>query len=190
MIHMKRNLWIVAALLVPVVASGATSATVRKDGAGGAYTTIQAAINSGASTITITDSGNYVEDLQIGDTGTNGPPVVLTSTNTGNNRPVITPASGNFYENTRRANQTAGFGLLANNSSVSNLIIEALAPAAGAMMVMADNVLIENCLFRISTNTTATLGSFSPLLFFSQEGSGGVTVPGGRDCNGCIGTQL
>ena len=186
MIHMKRNLWIVAALLVPVVASGATSATVRKDGAGGAYTTIQAAINSGASTITITDSGNYVEDLQIGDTGTNGPPVVLTSTNTGNNRPVITPASGNFYENTRRANQTAGFGLLANNSSVSNLIIEALAPAAGAMMVMADNVLIENCLFRISTNTTATLGSFSPLLFFSQEGSGGVTVPGGRDCNGCI----
>ena len=185
---MKRNLWLVAALLVPVVASWAgPSVTVRKDGTGN-FTTIQAAINSGASIITITDSGNYVEDLQIGDIATGGPPVILTSTNTGNNRPVITPVLGNNYEDTRRNPQTAGFGMLANYSSVSNLIIEALPPSVGAMMVMATNVLIENCLFRItSTNATiSTLGSFSPLLFFAQEGSGGVPVTGGRDCNGSL----
>jgi hypothetical protein len=127
-----------------------------------------------------------VENLQIGDTGTNGPPVVLTSTNTGNSRPVITPASETVYVNTKRANQQAGFGLLANNSSVSNLIIEALAPSAGAMMVMADNVLIENCLFRISSNTISLLNSSYSLLYFSQEGSGGVPVSGGRDCNGSL----
>jgi hypothetical protein len=190
---MKRNLWIVAALLVPVVASWATSATVRKDGAGGAYTTIQAAINSGASIITIMDSGTYVEDVTIGtdygspDPAASGPPVTLTSTSSGANRPVITPAAGTVFVDSRRGNQQAGFCLFANNSAVSNLIIEALPGSTGGMAIMATNVLVENCLFRIAPGYLGTLGSFSPLLFFAQQGDGsGNVTPNGRDCNGCL----
>lgn len=177
-----------------ISAWAATSVTVNKAGTGGAYTTIQAAINSGASTITITDSGTYVEDLQIGSLGSSGSPVTLTSTQTGTNRPVITPLSGGTFPDTRRNNQHAGIGLFDNDSRVANLIIEAnpdvISDGASGMMIMATNVLIENCLFRIAAGTTNTLNSQSALLYFAQQDSGaggsGIPMADGPDCNGCL----
>ena len=62
---MKKQLWTVVALLIPVVASWAVSVTVNKSGSGN-FTNIQVAIDSGASEITITDGGHYVENLEIG----------------------------------------------------------------------------------------------------------------------------
>ena len=180
--------------MIPVASTlAATSVTVAKSG--GDYTTIQAALNSGASTVTITDSGTYQEDLQIGTLGSPGSPVTLTSTHAGTNRPVITPLNGQVFTDTHRQNQQAGIGLFANNSVVANLIIEAnpdLLPGDGVsgMMLMATNVVIENCLFRIAAGTTATLNSQSSLLFFAQQAAEpwtqGVTEPGGPDCNGCL----
>lgn len=164
--------------------------TVNKSGTGD-FTTIRAAINSGASTITITDSGNYVEDLQIGNPDTGGPPVTLTSNQAGTNRPVITPLNGHSYTVSRRTGQNGGFGLFAPNSVVSNLILEANGTLNNsAMMVVATNALIENCLFRIAPGGVATLGSSYPLLFFGQQGDGSNTLPGvtpgGQDSNGCL----
>jgi len=189
---MKKSIYVLSALLVAAVSGwAATSATVNKAGTGGAYTTIQAAIDSGASTVTITDSGTYLEDVQIGDPDTSGPPVTLTSTKTGDSRPVITPVNGHSYIVSRRTGQNAGFGVFANNSVVSNLIIEANGDLNNsAMAVVANNVLLENCLFRIAPGGTGTLGSSNPLLFFGQQGDGsnelsGVT-PGGPDSNGCL----
>src|SRR5215470_11153658 len=50
-------------------------ATVNQSGSGN-FTNIQAAIDSGASTIVITDSGHYVENLEIGSpTGLGGDPL-------------------------------------------------------------------------------------------------------------------
>jgi hypothetical protein len=192
---MKTLLWAATALSVfGISAWAATSVTVNKSGSGN-YTTIQAAINSGATNITITDSGTYVEDLQIGSLGAGGSPVTLTSNQTGTNRPVITPLNGQAFTDTHRENQQAGIGLFANNSVVANLIIEAnpdLLPGDGVsgMMLMANNVVIEDCLFRIAAGTLGTLNSQSALLFFAQQAAvpwtQGVTEPGGRDCNGCL----
>ncbi len=192
---MRILLWAGTALSAfGISAWAATSVTVNKAGTGGAYTTIQAAIDSGASTITITDSGTYVEDLQIGTLGSSGSPVTLTSNQAGTNRPVVTPLNGQTYPDTRRNNQHAGIGLFANNSVIANLIIEAnpdvVSDGASGMMVMAENVVIENCLFRIAAGTLGTLNSQSALLFFAQQdsGSGGSGIPmaGGPDCNGCL----
>ena len=190
---MKKSIYAASVLLVGVISGWAVSVTVNQSlpVGGGNYTNIQAAIDSGASTITITDSGHYVEDVQIGDPIANGPPVILTSTKTRSSRPVITPLAGNQYTCSRRSNQGAGFGVFAPNSEVSNLIIEANPDvSAGAMMVMATNVLLENCLFRIAPGTSTTLGSSNPLLFFGQQGDGSNTLegktPGGQDSNGCL----
>jgi hypothetical protein len=191
---MKQVFWLTAAFLVAALSGeAASSVTVNKSGTGD-FTTIQAAINSGATLITITDSTNYVENLEIGNQDTGGIGVVLTSNKTGTNRPVITPDSTKNYLDTTRNSQGAGFGLFANNSVVSNLIIEAHPTfAVSALMVMAQSVLLENCVFRITSGTTATLGSSLPLVYFGQEGDGsgnrvpGVNPkPGGRDCDGCL----
>jgi hypothetical protein len=191
---MKRIVWATAACLITALSCGAaTSVTVNKSGAGD-FTTIQAAINSGATLITITDSTNYVENLEIGTQDGGGVAVVLTSTMTGTNRPVISPSATKTYLDTTRANQGAGFGLFANNSVISNLIIEANPDmAVGAMMVMAQNVLIENCVFRITSGTTATFAAANPLIYFGQEGDGSGNLvagsnpkPGGRDSDGCL----
>jgi len=190
---MKKSQWLLAAWLVPVVSSWAVTVTVNQSGSGN-FTNIQAAIDSGADIITITDSGHYVENLEIGSPASGGPAVTLTSTKTGNSRPVITPSATKDYTTARRVNQQAGFGVFANNSVVSNLILEAQPDLpAGAMMVMATNVLIENCLFRIAAGTTATLAAMNSLLYFAQEGDGSNLLspgtnptPGGRDSNGCL----
>ncbi len=199
---MKKIISIVAALWVPLVCSwGAASVTVNQTGTGN-FTTIQAAIDSGASLITITDSSNYVENLEIGspaglggDPLNGGPPVVLTSNQSGTNRPVITPSASKSYVDVRQTgtSRQAGFGVFANNSIISNLVIEAypdLGVGMGAMFVMATNVHIENCLFRIATGTAKTLPSQNPLLFFAEQlgtsGAQGDVLPNGRDCNGCL----
>ncbi len=199
---MKKSLWAIAISLVPVVSGwAAASVTVNQSGAGD-FTTIQAAINSGASLITITDSSNYVENLEIGspdglggDPLNGGPPVTLTSNQSGTNRPVITPFASKSYVDVRQtgSSRQAGFGLFANNSVVSNLIIEAqpdLGVGMGAMYVMATNVIIENCLFRIAPGTLKRLPAQNPLLFFAEQlgvsGTQGDVLPGGRDCNGCL----
>src|SRR5437867_7475429 len=118
---MKKSLWAVMALLVPVVSGwAAASVTVNQSGAGN-FTTIQAAISSGASLITITDSSNYVENLEIGNQDTGGSAVTLTSNQSGTNRPVITPSGFKTYVNSARPSQAVDFGLFANNSVISNL---------------------------------------------------------------------
>ena len=190
---MRKTSWAKAAFLIPVVSSWAASVTVNQSLplGGGNYTNIQAAIDSGASIITITDSGTYKEDVQIGDPAAGGSPVILTSTKTGANRPVITPLNGHSYTCSRRAGQQAGFGLFASYSSVSNLIIEANGDMNNsAMAVWATNVVIESCLFRIAPGGIGTLGSSNPLLFFGQMGDGSNTLegrtPGGPDSNGCL----
>ena len=186
---MKKTSLAVVALLIPILSSWAVSVTVKQSG-GGDFTTIQAAISSGATNITIIDSAHYVENLEIGDPDTGGPAVTLTSNQTGNNRPVITPSAAKSYTEVNNATRFAGFGLFANNSVVANLILEAQPDFNdAAMMLMATNVLIENCLFRIATNTTATLSFASPLLFVAQQGdplSVPRAVPGGRDSNGTL----
>src|SRR5690349_19043621 len=122
---MKPITWAMAACLLSAGSAwAATSVTVNKSGAGD-FTTIQAAINSGATLITITDSSNYVENLEIGNQDAGGIAVVLTSNKSGTNRPVITPDSTKNYQDTTRLSQGAGFGLFANNSVLSNLVIEA-----------------------------------------------------------------
>src|SRR5256885_4849458 len=90
--YMQKHLWAVMALLIPVVSSWAVSVTVNKSGTGN-FTNIQAAIDSGASEITITDSGHYVENLEIGNPNTGSSPVTLTSNQSGTNRPVISPSA-------------------------------------------------------------------------------------------------
>jgi hypothetical protein len=58
------------------------------------------------------------------------------------------------------------------------------------MAVVANNVLIEACLFRVATNTFGTLSAGNPLLFFGQQGDGSNTLPGvtpgGPDSSGCL----
>ena len=190
---MNRTVLTILTIWMAILSAWPAAVIVNKAGTGN-YTTIQEAINSGASLVTITDSGNYIENLEIGDPAIGGDPVTLTSNQTGTNRPVITPSAAKTYMTTRRANQGAGFGLFANNSVVSNLIIEAQPDLAnGAMMVMATNVLIENCLFRISSGTLATLAAMNSLLYFAQQGDGSNLLnpgtnptPDGPDSNGCL----
>lgn len=170
----------------------AASVTVNKTPGAGDFTSIQAAIDSGATTITVTDSQQYLENLEIGSPDTGGTAVTLTSNQSGDKRPVITPSADKSYTTARRTGQGAGFGLFANHSVVSNLIIEAQpdlgANGMGAMVIAANNVRLENCLFRIAAGTTATLrATQSPLLFFGQQGDGGGNpTPGGQDSNGCV----
>jgi len=191
---MKKSLWAAALILVPVVASLAAPSVTVKKGGGGDFTTIQAAIASGATLITIMDSSNYVENLDIGNQDTGGVAVTLTSNQSGTNRPVITPASNRFFTDSARLNQQAGFAIFANNSVISNLVIEAHPDISmGAMFIMAQSVLVESCQFRITVGTLATLGSSVPLLYFGQEGDGSGSLtpgtnpkPGGRDSNGCL----
>ena len=87
---------------------------------------------------------------------------------------MITPSANKSYVCSRRSNQQAGFGVFANNSAISNLIIEAQPDLLdGAMMIMANNVVVDTCLFRIASGTTATLSATaSPLLFIGQQGDG------------------
>ena len=186
---MKKILCAAIALFGALSSTGAAgSVTVNQSGSGN-FTSIQAAIDSGASLITITDSGHYVENLEIGGQDTGGPAVTLTSNKTGTNLPVITPSAIKFYVNSARNSQGAGFGLFANNSVVSNLILEGQ-PDLGQMApmtVVANNVLIENCLFRIAAGTTNAYPAARPLLFIGQQGDGiGNATPGGQDSNGTI----
>ncbi|MFB3786526.1 MAG: hypothetical protein ACE15F_09155 [bacterium] len=192
---MKRLFWLWMALGAAVMTGWtAPSVTVNQSGAGD-FKTIQEAVNSGATLITITDSANYVENVEIGDPDTGGPAVTLTSNQTGDQRPVITPAAVKTYDEVHRSgtDRGAGFGLFANNSVISNLIIEGHPDldtgsglGLGALFVMADNVVIQNCLFRPHAGTAHFIEFPNTLLFFAQQGTGGVTVSGGRDCNGCV----
>jgi len=181
--------------LVLIVGLLATSsfgltAEVNKAGSGGAFTTIQAAIDSGATDIVITDSGRYEENLQIGDPVTGGPAVTLRSTRTGPQRPVITPAAYKAYSDVHRTDHAFAFGVFSNGSVLKNLIIEG-APelGVGALYVMADNVLIENCLFRPERSWFGTISFPNSLVFFAQQadvGGSGIPTPGGRNCDGSI----
>src|SRR5690349_5569976 len=111
---MKSIPWVIAAFIIPAASGWAATSVTVKQGGGGDFTTIQSAIDSGASTVTIIDSGHYVENLEIGNPSTGGPAVILTSTKTGAERPIITPSATKTYINSRRTSGGAGFGVFAN----------------------------------------------------------------------------
>lgn len=191
---MKRFACVIVLLSVFSLYGWPVSVEVNQSGAGGAFTTIQAAIDSGADTITITDSGNYVENVEIGDPDNGGKPVTLTSNQTGDQRPVITPSKVKAYLEVQRSavDRGAGFGLFANGSTISNLIIEGhpdldiTSCGLGALLVMANDVVIENCLFRPHAGTERQVNYPNSLVFFAQQGANEVAVKGGRNGNGCI----
>lgn len=175
-----------------VVTSGwSTTVTVNKAGTGGAYTSINAALAAGGTHITITDSSTYEEDLIIGnnDTIPGGPPITITSDKTGDQRPRITPTSGcPAYNEANSTSRIHGVQVFAPNSHFSNLIFESNAEySAGCMAIVAEGVVVENCLFHPRPGTSGILGSSYPLIFCGTQGfGGGATVEGGRQCDNVI----
>ncbi len=175
-----------------VVTSGwSTTVTVNKAGTGGAYTSINAALAAGGTHITITDSSTYEEDLIIGNNSTiaGGPPITITSDKTGDQRPRITPTSGcPAYDEANTTSRIHCVQVFAPNSHISNLIIESNAEySAGCMAIIAEGVVVENCLFHPRAGTAGILGFNYPLLYCGTQGSGGgVIEPGGRQCDNVI----
>ena len=159
---------------------------VKQDGTGpGGYTNVQSALTAaksaadGAHTITILDSGNYDESVNV------------TSGTTTNDFFTFRPAGGQtptlygFY----LYNQGAGVAF-------SNLIFDSrmhwpgrgftndsaiyLRPASGNQVPNADEIVrVENCIFRGGSNWTSAYGV---MVRYDQAGSGGrqVTVVGNR----------
>ncbi len=192
---MKKILCVLVLSSVFALCGWSVSVEVNQSGANGAYTTIQAAIDSGADVITITDSSTYVENLEIGDPDNRGgAAVTLTSDKDGDARPVITPSEAKAYLEVHRGDvdRGAGFGLFVDNSVLSNLIIEGnpdmdiTSVGVGALFVMADDVVIDNCLFRPAAGTERQINYPNTLVFFAQEGANGSALEGGRNCDGCI----
>ncbi|MBW7937330.1 MAG: hypothetical protein H3C63_00320 [Candidatus Omnitrophica bacterium] len=166
------------------------SVTVNKAGSGGAFTSIQSAINSGADHITITDSGVYEENVTIGDndTLTGGPAVTLTSTKTGVDRPVITTNDSHTYTDAQDGGRGAVVQVFAQNSKISNVIVEANPEVAcGSIAVIAQGVEITNCILRPRPGKAGNLSASIPLLFCGSQGSaGGEPTSNGRNCDNVI----
>ncbi len=164
----------------------------------GPVTTIQDAVDQigdQGGVITITDSGIYEETVLIGsDMARTGQPITLTSTQTGDDRPVISPLAtlGPFVE-AQRADRLAGVALFIDGSIISNVILEANPDAQGvgangscALFVMADNVTMENVLVRPRAGTAGETNYPNSAVFYAQEGAGETAEAGGRNCNGCV----
>lgn len=192
-------------LILPLIAAVAVcgwGVEVNKAGTNGAFTTIQAAIDSGATSITITDSSTYDENVRIGTTSGRGTPITLTSTKTGDQRPVLqstTPSP--VYVNARNDVNRATLGVLSDGCLISNLIVEGnpmFQDGGGgqngqaALLVMADNVTFENCLFRPMPNdgssTDLRIKFPNSLIFVAMEGnpSSHVATPNGKTSNGLV----
>lgn len=192
-------------LVLPLVAAVALcgwGVEVNKSGANGAFTTIQAAVDSGATTITITDSGTYDENVRIGTTAGRGTPITLTSTKTGTERPVLqstTPSP--VYVSVRNDVNRATLGVLSDGCMISNLIVEGNPMfqdggggqnGQGALFVMADNVTFENCLFRPMPNdgssTDLRIKFPNSLIFVAMEGnpSGNIATSNGKLSDGLL----
>ncbi|MBN2328534.1 MAG: hypothetical protein JXR73_15425 [Candidatus Omnitrophica bacterium] len=191
---MRKDVIVIVLSAVFATAGWPAPVEVNQSGANGAFQTIQEAIDSGADVITITDSAVYEENLEIGDPFDGGTAVTLTSNQTGDLRPVITPTEPKPYLEVHRADMDrgAGFGLFADNSIISNLIIEGnpdmdiTSVGLGALFIMANNVVIENCLFRPRAGTERQINYPNSLVFVAQEGDHEVAVLNGRNGDGCI----
>ena len=163
--------------IVCIVAMSATgwAGTVAQDGSGD-YTSIQAAIDAGETMVTIIDSGVYDENVRIGDLHGAGTAVTLTSNKSGAERPTLSSTtSSGPYASARNNENTATLALLANGSTVSNMILEGN-PDTGekgqaAIFTMADDLTIENCLIRPTASANSTRISFpNSLIFVAMEG--------------------
>lgn len=193
---MKSSVFVTLAC-VALVSSG-WAVNVAQDGSGD-FTSIQAALDSGATEITITDSGVYDEIVMVGNQASGGDAVTITSTQSGDQRPVISPSSVSppLIEPHRWNNgdRGGGFMVFASGSVISNVIVEGLTgldPAGSdngncAVAVVADDVIIENCLFRPRAGGDGEVKYPNTLVFFGQEADGPETPKlGGRTSNGCI----
>ncbi len=192
---MKRLL-ITNLLVVSVVSIGfALDVEVSKSGA---VTTIQEAVDQigeQGGTITITDSEVYEETFLVGDEmERSGNPIHITSTFSGDDRPVISPLEslGPFVE-AHRDDRIAGAAIFTDGSSLSNVILESNPDAEGqsgdgcnALYINADNVVVENVLIRPRAGTSNVTKYPNTGIFFAQEGAGESARPGGRTCDGCV----
>ncbi len=188
---MRKGLFCLLIVGLVVATSGwSTTVTVNKAGTGGAYTSINAALAAGGTHITITDSETYEEDLILGDNDTiaGGPPITITSDKTGDARPRITPTADcpDYWE--AQSSRKHGVQVFSPNSHFSNLIFEGNGDyGAGCMGIIAEGVVVENCLFHPRPGTVGRLGSSIPFIFFGTQGVGvGDPTDGGRQCDNVI----
>lgn len=186
---MRKGLFCLLILGLFVATSGwSSTVTVNKAGTGGAYTSINAALTAGGTHITITDSSTYEEDLVLGDISSiTNPAITITSDKTGDQRPRITPLNPQAYQEAQNQRFHC-VQVFAPNSRLSNLIFESdTGLACGCMGVIAEGVVVENCLFHPRAGTTGTLGSGTPLIFLGSQGLGsGDVTDGGRQCDNVI----
>jgi len=164
----------------------------------GAVKTIQEAVDqigNQGGTITITDSGVYEDTVLIGsEYEQTGSAITLTSTKTGDERPVISPlgALGPFEE-AHQTSRLAGVAIMIDGSVVSNVIVEANPEAegvtgngCGALFIMSDNFVMDNVLIRPRAGTSGETNYPNSAVFFAQEGGSGSSALDGRSCNGTI----
>ena len=172
------------------VAMSATgwAGTVAQDGSGD-YTSIQAAIDAGETLVTIIDSAVYDENVRIGDLHGAGTAVTLTSNKSGADRPTLSSTSPSGGIASVRNNENhATLALLANGSTVSNMILEGnpdvVEHGQAAIFTMADDLTIENCLIRPTASATGAgeINFPNSLIFVAMEGdpNSHVATPNGK----------
>ena len=161
----------------------------------GAVKTIQDAVDKigdQGGTVTITDSSVYEETVLIGkDSARWGKPITITSNKTGAQRPVISPQTAlGPYTEVHSTERITGVAVFTDGCNISNLVVEANpdtgANGSQALFILADNVVVDNVLFRPRAGTTGTVLFPNSLVFLAQEGAGGSADAGGRNCNNTI----
>ncbi len=188
---MRKGLFCLLILGLLVATSGwSSTVTVNKAGTGGAYTSINAALAAGGTYITITDSSTYEEDLILGDNSTiaGGPAITITSDKTGEERPRLTPTVECPSYTDGQASRRHCVQVFSPNSHFSNLIFEANGDnGAGCMGIIAEGVVVENCLFHPKKDTINKVDSSYGFVHVGSQGTaGGAAEPGGRQSDNLI----